>query len=153
MIKAESNRNLLAGASVFARVLLLLAIGLNVQALSGCVESQFRLAPESRLPNWFAVPDGLRRQDVNVTLTYYSAPWGRRATLSITDAHGKILRSVKTSVEGTEPKVISSIPGGSYPMYEILKGDGITDVVEHRFGGPVFYMTDDSEVRRRLGVL
>jgi len=152
MMEVDSNGNLLAGASVFARLLLLLAIGLSVQALSGCVESQFRLAPESRLPKWFAVPDGLRRQDVSVTLTYYSAPWGRRATLSITDPHGKTLRSVRTTVEGSEPKVISSIPGGSYPMYEILRRDGITDVVEHRFGGPVFYMTDDSEVRRRLGV-
>ena len=39
-----------------------------------------------------------------------------------------------------------------YPMYEVLTANGITEVVEHRRMEPVFYITDDPEVRRKLGV-
>ena len=40
--------------------------------LRGCVESQFSLAPDSRLPQWFAAPVVKDRSDVAVKLTYWT---------------------------------------------------------------------------------
>jgi len=39
-----------------------------------------------------------------------------------------------------------------YPLYEILTARGITEVVEHRSMEPLFYITDDPEVKAKLGV-
>ena len=45
--------------------------------LCGCrffPESQFELAPDSRLPKWFPLPTNLSREDVTVQMSYYSEP-------------------------------------------------------------------------------
>jgi hypothetical protein len=39
-----------------------------------------------------------------------------------------------------------------YPRYEVLTADGVTEVIEHRRLEPIFYITDDPEVRRKLSV-
>jgi len=38
-------------------------------------------------------------------------------------------------------------------MYEVLTANGISEVVEHRRMEPIFYINDDPEVRRKLGVM
>jgi hypothetical protein len=38
-------------------------------------------------------------------------------------------------------------------MYVVLQADGIAEVIEHRRMEPVFYITDDPEIRRKLGVV
>src|SRR5215475_9136214 len=55
------------------------------RALFGCArlpESSFELSPASRLPKWFALPPGLSRSDVRLTLTYYSSEPSAKAVLS-----------------------------------------------------------------------
>jgi hypothetical protein len=37
-------------------------------------------------------------------------------------------------------------------MYEVLTANGITEVIEHRQMEPIFYITDDADVKERLGV-
>jgi hypothetical protein len=39
-------------------------------------ESSFDLAPDSRLPKWFAIPNGLSRSDITVQMNYYIEPCG-----------------------------------------------------------------------------
>jgi hypothetical protein len=39
-----------------------------------------------------------------------------------------------------------------YPLYELLTANGITEIIEHRRMEPVFYITDNPEVSRKLGV-
>ena len=39
-----------------------------------------------------------------------------------------------------------------YPRYEILTAKGITEVIEHRRMEPIFYIVDDLQVKRQLGV-
>jgi len=34
----------------------------------------------------------------------------------------------------------------------VLTANGFTEVIEHRHMEPIFYITDDPEVRRKLGV-
>jgi hypothetical protein len=50
---------------------------LMVVLLCGCrffPESQFELAPDSRLPKWFTLPTNLSREDVTVQMSYYIEP-------------------------------------------------------------------------------
>jgi hypothetical protein len=39
-----------------------------------------------------------------------------------------------------------------YPGYEVVTVDGMTEVIEHRRMEPIFYITDDPQVKQRLGV-
>jgi hypothetical protein len=36
------------------------------------LESSFELAPESRLPQWFSIPQGFSRKDLTAKIYYYS---------------------------------------------------------------------------------
>lgn len=47
---------------------------ISLLAFAGCVESNFHLSKESRIPKWFSIPAGLSREDVTVTLFYYIVP-------------------------------------------------------------------------------
>lgn len=123
----------------------------------GCAESQFELAPESRLPRWFVLPAGSQRADVNVTLSYYGPLVGsnRTATITLRTRQGQRLQEVVATLRGREPLTLephSDTGPIPYPSYEVLTASGVTDVVEHRRMEPVFYITDDPEVRRKLGV-
>ena len=92
----------------------------------GCAESQFELAPESRLPKWFVLPAGTQRGEVNVVLAYYPAPLvgsGRMATLTLRTQQGQELDEVVTTLKGDEPLTLEPhadtgpIP---YPSYEVM---------------------------------
>lgn len=121
----------------------------------GCPSSSFRLADESRLPAWFSIPDGMRRADVTVTMSYYGPLFGseRSATLVMTDRGGRKLEEVVVRKRGSEPTTLRPYSGEGaipYPMYEILSANGITEIVEHRQQEPFFYVSDSQEIRQRL---
>ncbi len=125
-------------------------------ALVGCAEANFTLAPESRLPAWFTLRDGLTRSQVTVTLDYYEPPSGSTAVLKMYGPNRRLLSEVKGVVrrprrdaQGTELALTAPVV---YPAYEVVIADGITDVMEHRRQEPTFYVTDDPEIRRALGV-
>jgi hypothetical protein len=118
--------------------------------LRGCVESQFSLAPDSRLPQWFAVPVVKDRSDVTVKLTYWTNGdaefdlknrWG----ITIRDVTGPSCWHPRTRyrhhADGTQ-----SPPGG--PEFVIVKVGGSVDVIEHKQLTPVFRMSDDPEILR-----
>jgi hypothetical protein len=123
----------------------------------GCAESQFELAPESRLPKWFTLPAGGQRSEVAVTLAYYPAPLigsERIATVTLRTRQGAHEEVVAT-LKGHEPLTLephSETGPIPYPSYELLTANGVTEVIEHRRMEPVFFITDDPEVRRKLGV-
>ena len=71
------------------------------------------------------------------------------------------MRGQKTmSWEITWPKKIVAIDGNiiqqenmpGYPSYAVVSAWGITEVVEHRHLGDVFYIDDDPAVRAKLGL-
>jgi len=142
------------GFSVALGLLILIAA---CHPVRGCAESQFELAPESRLPKWFALPAGLQRADVTVTLSYYGPLVGsaRTATVTFRAAKGKTLSEVVANLRGREPLTLephSNTGPIPYPSYEVLTANGISEVIEHRRMEPIFYISDDQEVRRKLGV-
>ncbi len=124
----------------------------------GCAESQFTLAPESRLPKWFALPAGVQRGEVEVSLTYYPAPLiGSEPVATVTfDPPRGSRQEVVATPRTREPQTLQPYTGTGpipYPMYAVLTANGITEVIEHRRMEPVFYISDDLEVRRKLGVI
>jgi hypothetical protein len=123
--------------------------------LNGCAESSFELAQESRLPKWFELPAGASRKDVKVTMDYYVLPWGREATFKLFDAQGHKVSEKSGKQRGLYPLTLKNPPAGyasGYPSYEVITVGSAVDVVEHRHMEPRFYMTDDSAVRKELGV-
>ena len=129
----------------------------------GLVESNFELAPESRLPSWIEVPEGTEREDVQLALTYYT-PFSESFDdtvfiLSIKGQRGKKLTGdswwhPKTKKEldkyyATEPR-----PEFPHPSYVVVEIDGQIDVIEHREGAQqnrdpsraLFWMTDNRSI-------
>ena len=131
---------------------LFLAVALS---LTGCVESRFSLSPESRLPKWFEVPEGMSRENINVTVDYYIHSGGGEAVFKLYGNNGNRLEKVKAEM-GIYPLHLANPPEGSsegYPVYEIVTVDGVTDIIEHRGMNDIFYMTDDPAVWKELGLV
>jgi len=118
----------------------------------GCIESSFTLSPESRLPKWFA-SEVVPRGEATVTMDYYGGPVGRTATFTLRDGKGRRVASVVGQLQGREP--LSLKPHGDsgpipYPSYEIITVNGVTEIIEHRRMEPIFYISDDPQVRQQL---
>ena len=64
-------------------ILILIVSSIGCHPLYGFIESEFTLAPESRLPRWFTMPAGYTRKDVTMTITLYSNPFGIKAKVVI----------------------------------------------------------------------
>ena len=126
-----------------------------IQIALGCSEANFDLAPESRLPKWFKLPSGMSRADVTVTMDYYIPPWGRMAVFTIFDKQGHKIAKVTGKQKGYSPNELKNPPPGfppGYPSYEIITVEGVTDIIEHRKMEPIFYVTDDPNVWKELGL-
>ena len=134
-------RRLLNPSSVVTRLVL-------AAAVSSCASARFDLSPDSQLPAWFRLPEGTARREVSVELAYYSAPWGRSATLTLFDSTGRKLKSISGSRPGYSPVRLEE--NAPYPMYEVVSAEGITEIVEHRRAEPVFYISDDPRVREMV---
>jgi hypothetical protein len=124
--------------------------------MRGCPESDFTLAQESRLPRWFSLPPGVQRGRVTVSLVYYTAPLSGPpvATVALRGSAGQTLDHVVATM--SELHTLQPYSGTGpmpYPIYEVLTANGITEVIEHRRMEPIFYVNDDPEVWRKLGVV
>jgi hypothetical protein len=121
-----------------------------VPLLLGCAEATFLLAKDSRLPAWVEVPPGLSRQDLSVQMDYYVLPSGREAQFKVRDSRGQKMGEKRGKLSGLEPLKFGE---SGYPLYEIITVDGVSEVIEHRAMGPIFFVSDDPAVRKQLRVL
>jgi hypothetical protein len=101
-------------------ILLIFAVCISACVLTGCVESSFSLAEGSKLPKSMALPPGLTRTDVSVTLNLYAPPMGADATLVLKDRTGKKLKTVKGR----------TIKGSSLTTFQFLTENGMTDTIK-----------------------
>lgn len=136
------------------RLILLLVLSVS---LTGCLEASFNLSSESRLPKWFELPDGVSRDEVSVTMDYYTYPGERVAVFKLFQ-NKKLFASKEVSgtLRGSHPLQLKNPPTGfprHYPSYEVITVSGINDIVEHRKMEPVFYMTDDPSIWKEFGVV
>ena len=140
------------------RSILVVAVCTFSCALTGCIESSFDLADESRLPKGLATPTGVTRKDVSVTLDFY-APGPARFTLR--DKDGKKLASVTGEVKGG-PIYLKDPQDRLTPGYEIIVINGVTEIMEcipYRDGADMtrngeivarFKVVDDPALRKQL---
>lgn len=132
---------------------LVLVIAL-VASTSGCLESSFDLAPDSRLPRWFKVPEGMTRSDVKVTMDYYSTFESGECVFKLYKknnffASEKVIGIPRFPYSNYLKNPPAGFPKG-YPMYAVITVNGITDIIEHRKMEPVFYVTDDPRVWKEI---
>jgi len=125
--------------------------------LSGCLESSFTLSEESRIPYFLKIPDGVSRNDMYVTLDYYSTFSGGEAVFKL--HHRKQLFTLDsatvTLIKSDHLLKLKNPPTGSpkgYPSYEIFRVNGVVDIIEHKKMEPIFYTTDDPAIWQELGV-
>ena len=129
----------------------LLIIALLLAACSpirGCVESQFTLEPDSRLPKWFSVPPGYTRSDVTVELTYYVPPFPvDNAVMELVSRNGRTLLKVTGEVcwhpvMEAKKNQYGGFDPDSYPHYVYIRANEVVEIVEH-VRGPTFRVKDD----------
>ena len=115
--------------------------------MSGCLESSFQLASESRLPRWDALPPGLTRTDVSVTLNLYTTllPGANDAKFILKNGEGKKLAELNGKVKCQYPYL-----HWSYPGYEAVVVNGTTEILEFRRMEPIFYVNDDPAIRKEI---
>ena len=142
------NMNRIKVLQCLQQYLLSAAVCICSGALTGCLESSFTLAAESKLPRSMTLPPGLTRTDVSVTLNLYAPPMrGPDAKFVLIDRKGQKLAEVKGKMKELTPST-----------YCINTENGVTEIVklkpyrEHenmeQNGGAValFYVIDDPAV-------
>jgi len=127
--------------------LLIVAVCAFSCAITGCVESHFNLASESRLPRSMTLPPRLTRADVSCELLFYTIPRGPDAKFVLTNRKGEKLASVKG-------KVREFSHWEKY--YHIVTENGMTETIslkpklEHENIELFFYVVDDPDVRKEV---
>jgi hypothetical protein len=133
------------------RLLPLILIVAACSPLRGCVESQFTLASDSRLPLWFASPPVVDRANASVELTYWTngdavfALKHRNGWLTVREVSGQSCWHPRTRYK-KNPDGTQAPPRG--PEYVIVSVHGVVDVVEHVKTPALFRMTDNEEIIR-----
>jgi hypothetical protein len=83
-------------------------------------------------------------------MAYYVGQSGRTAVFTLKDSNGSVISEVTGKQKGQEPlqrnKKLPGYPEG-YPLYEIISVGEITEIIEHRKMEPIFYISDDPEIR------
>lgn len=136
------------GRLVFA---LAIVTSLSVLVVKGCEyfpESSFELAHDSRFPKWIVLPPGLVRSDVSLTMNYYSVPIFNDVQFILKDKEGKVL----AKVSGKTKNLTTVRSLSDYPAYVAITVNGVTDIIEHRRMEPIFYVTDDPAVWKKVAV-
>lgn len=137
---------------------LLGAVCISACAMSGCIESTFDLATESRMPLGIAVPPGLSRDDVTLTLDFHTLGNDK---LTLRDKKGKKLATFQGKTKGNVI-YLKSTPKRSHrgdPGYElvvingqteILECTGYTDLGNNFMQKSLFYVVDDPAVKEKV---
>jgi hypothetical protein len=95
----------------------------------------------------------ISRNQLRVTMDYYT---DGDAVFKLYDKNSFFkLREVKGVTRESHPIKLKNPPPGfppGRPVYEVITVDGITDIIEHRKQDPIFYVTDDPNIWKELGV-
>jgi hypothetical protein len=129
--------------------ILLVIVFLTIKGCELFPESTFQLSSDSRLPKWITLPPGLTRADVSLAMSYYIFPWGRSAQFVLRDKNQRVIQTKNGKLKCGDPFVQENPPQGSppsYPGYEAITVNGVTEIIEHKKPEPIFYITDDTAV-------
>jgi hypothetical protein len=113
----------------------------------GFVESELELSPESRLPKWFSLPDGVSRGDVTLTLKSYT-DGTRKFTLK--KRNGDFLNEVLCKYQ-LHSETANTPKEKWDTVYTVSTANGIAEIIGHKQPSPVFYISDDPKLRSDIG--
>lgn len=128
----------------------------------GCVESNFTLSKDSRLPKWYTLPPNYGREDVHIEIfhylykvkiiTYVPAPNYKKLKVEFAN-----YRPHPITEAALEKERETFFQGGGFnlkfPFYQIIEANGIEEAFEHRDSdGPVayLYVSDDPKITSYL---
>lgn len=140
---------------------LIAAVCVSACVITGCIESSFNLATESRLPPGVSIPPGLTRADVTVTLDYIGIS---QARFTLRDKNGKRLTRAYGKTRGNPIYLRAKLngPDTTGTGYQIVAINGVTEIVGHSTyrehenmvqngqRGSLFYVVDDPAVKRQV---
>ena len=118
-------------------------------------ESTFQLAKESRLPRVDYIPSGLDRSDVSIRMSYYNSPLVELQN-SLCGIKERGLEKVNGRLKCRYPIELRDPRSGlapDYPSYEIITVNGVTEIIEHRKMEPIFNVTDDPAVLKKMSII
>lgn len=98
-----------------------------------CAESEFDLAPDSRLPRWVNLPETISRRDVSVRLSMYRPGVYRVRAYG---SNGSMLDEQSARVEGKiDHTELGGLRTGNvmvdiHPIYEVLSVKGDREIIE-----------------------
>ena len=127
------------------RRLLIVASCISSCALTGCIGSTFQLASVGRLPKWMALPPGLTRKDVSVTLNLYTPLRGPEAKFVLKDRKGKHLNEVKAKWNGG-----SVVVNGITESFELVPYREHEKLEQNGRAVALFYITDDGAAWKQI---
>ena len=73
----------------------------------------------------------------------YVMPGNKTATFKLWNNHGTVLAKVSATVANESPD-------NARPYYRLMTANGLSEVIEHREPGPIFYISDDPGIRQQL---
>lgn len=155
ILQPMQRRLLLSGYRQWNVITLLVLVAVF---LPGCLflESSFVLSPESRLPKWLEPPANVPRSELIVTMDCYSS--GKDVFKMKRRGHPFFQKKLAVYSGENDSSVVligqeaRPYRPFEYPRYRVVTANGVTDIIEHRAMEPVFYMVDDPEVWKKLGV-
>jgi|SRR5689334_20702979 len=105
-----------------------------------CTESNHKLADESRLPRWFA-DIGKPRSAYSVDIDVYT---GGKVTMKLKDSRGNV---IVTKAGELAPYPDGAASNHTYPIRQIVKVDGMSEILEQRQPGPLLYISDNPDFK------
>lgn len=115
-------------------------------------ESQFKLAQESRFPNWFKMPAGYKRNDLTVEIYYFVPPPFFKSSFKanlLGPAPGYKILETKIGTHYLHPNSVKRGVSAN-PGYVVASIENIEEIIEHKKMEPIFYISDNTELKKEI---
>ena len=136
---------------IFAKLLFIVFLFLSIVACDqryGFIESEFKLSPDSKLPKFVSIANGINSNNLLVTITIYSNPFTDKAKVIVytTFPEHKILYDKVGNFRWhpfTEKQFKKQNRYDVYPQYMIIKVNNTEEIFEQKNKGDVLYAADE----------
>jgi hypothetical protein len=135
--------------NVNSRITLCLLLVISLCSCSlryGLIESEFKLASDSRLPKWVDIPSEYSRKDMTMTITFYTHPFYSKVKMNVNGPAPNYELVNETIGDQRYHPLTKGQPRYVYPRYIIISAKGIDEVFEHRARESVLYITDNPKI-------
>jgi hypothetical protein len=110
----------------------------------GMVDSNFKIAQESRLPKWFNIPSSLSRQDLTMDITIYVTPYEGIIAKMVLRGPGPEYKVLSEKIGHKRQHPLSEKQNyNEYPHCAIIAVNEVEEVFEQRRPEAIFYVSDD----------